>query len=1004
MRALVDTGAACSLLDILAVGATRPVAMEPPNLRSVTGHSLNSKYMCKTEILGKDLEMIVVDDLGEECILGSDILDKLGVFIDMPNKVVKAQTHVFPFLATTEREARIGKVDTLLREFPEIISGDSLTESKGLKPLQIDTGTAEPIFQRPYRAPLTKRKLIEDAVSDMLDQGIISPSTSPWASPVTLVPKPHGGDMRFCVDYRRLNAVTVKDKYPLPLIQDVFDTVGQGKVFSVLDLRSGYWQLPVAAADRSKTAFTCHVGQFQYNRVSFGLANAPSFFQRAMNGVLHKYLGKFVLIYIDDIIVFSETEAEHEEHLRKVFKCLSEAGLQLKLSKCSFMQPSVNLLGFKISAEGIAPLEEKVKAIQSLEAPKNVKGVRSFLGLANYYRQCIKNYAKIAEPMVALTRKANPFVWDKPQSESFSALKSALVSADVMAHPDTRKPYALYTDACEYAVGAILVQSDKNGIERPVQYISHQLSATQCRWPVIEKEAYALIYALQKLRPYLIGAEYTIYTDHKPLKCLFTKEMDNTKIQRWGILLAEYGAKIEYRRGEHNIRADSLSRLRTDSGLGEAEVSVVHVEPPPLPGDLDIETVKEDQRNEFAALIADATDPEGGDEYVLYGGVLFSERLPHANAAEGPRLVLPERYQAEAIKTAHLEVGHMSTSKTRKRVTEDYVWPGLGKMVKNHVEACAQCAVFRHRQQHVPMVDVEIPAGPMQVIHLDFIGPYQEDRHGHRYVLTAVDYLTGWAEAYPTGNQSARAIIDAIALQFYARHDEPLAFVTDNGHGFGSREWRQFCEQSGVECRHSTPGHPQGNAKVERLNRTLKEIMLRIMGNDPAAWPAALCGALRAYRRGISDSTGFSPFFLHYGRPPRPLILADPNDRNAFGNRLDGLAEAWRIAQQNLAESRRYNRRRLKRRANVGSELNVGDSVCVHADERITGTAHWDPGFIVTRVRDTTHWVSNPTTGINKKLHREKLLLVNHVEGLDAVPRRPRRQCRPRRGDRVDLE
>lgn len=285
----------------------------------------------------------------------------------------------------------------------------------------------------------------------------------------------------------------------------------------------------------------------------------------------------------------------------------------------------------------------------------------------------------------------------------------------------------------------------------------------------------------------------------------------------------------------------------------------------------------------------------------------------------------------------------------------------------------------------------------MQVVHLDFIGPYGEDRHGHRYILAAIDYLTGWAEAYPTRSQSASDIIDAIALGYYPQHDPPEVFVSDNGQGFGSAEWTRFCEQSGVECRHSTPGHPQGNAKVERFNKTIKGIMVRTMGNDPSKWSVALPGALRAYRKAISDSTGFSPHFLLYGRPPKPFLERPPGNAYTFGNRLDGLREAWRVAQSNIERSRGYNRERLALKANVEASLAIGDTVCVRAEERITGTGYWDPGFVVTRVQGTTHWVRNIATGKSKKLHREKLRLTLLDGGLDAIPDRPRRQFRARK-------
>ena len=480
---------------------------------------------------------------------------------------------------------------------------EGLSGAIGVPSMSIET-EGPPIFQRAYRAPLTKRQVIDDAVDEMLSDGVISPSNSPWASPVTLAPKKDGG-YRVCIDYRRMNAVTKKDRYPLPHIQDIFDTVGCGKIFTTLDLKSGYWQLPVAEADREKTAFVCHRGQFQYNRVSFGLANAPSFFQRTMNHILAPLLGKCVLIYIDDLVIYSSSKAQHLRDLEQVFVLLDQFNLKLKRSKCEFGKPRVELLGYQIDARGIAPLPEKTAAIRDLPAPRNLKTTRSFLGLANYYRQCMPNYAHIAEPMVNLTRKGVDFNWTNQHDAAFQSLKGLLVSSHVMAHPDVHKPYKLYTDACDYAIGGILCQVDDQGVERVIQYISHQLNPVQRRWATIEKEVYAVVYALQKLRPYLLGADFVVYTDHKPLKSLFTKEMNNTKIQRWAVLLAEYGAQIEYRQGKNNIRADMLSRIESD----HAEISVIHANmaDPPEGNDGDVGVLKSNdiKPSEFRRLHRD---------------------------------------------------------------------------------------------------------------------------------------------------------------------------------------------------------------------------------------------------------------------------------------------------------------------------------------------------------------------------------------------------------------
>ena len=818
---------------------------------------------------------MVVDKLGIPLLIGTDLLKSGGGRIDYyRDSVVLGERH-YPFVSGADTVPGVAEVvteeelSTLLDNFSGVFHDqqEGLSGAIGVPSMSIET-EGPPMFQRAYRAPLTKRQVIDDAVDEMLSDGVISPSNSPWASPVTLAPKKDGG-YRVCIDYRRMNAVTKKDRYPLPHIQDIFDTVGCGKIFTTLDLKSGYWQLPVAEADREKTAFVCHRGQFQYNRVSFGLANAPSFFQRTMNHILAPLLGKCVLIYIDDLVIYSSSKAQHLRDLEQVFVLLDQFNLKLKRSKCEFGKPRVELLGYQIDARGIAPLPEKTAAIRDLPAPRNLKTTRSFLGLANYYRQCMPSYAHIAEPMVNLTRKGVDFNWTNQHDAAFQSLKGLLVSSHVMAHPDVHKPYKLYTDACDYAIGGILCQVDDQGVERVIQYISHQLNPVQRRWATIEKEAYAVVYALQKLRPYLLGADFVVYTDHKPLKSLFTKEMNNTKIQRWAVLLAEYGAQIEYRQGKNNIRADMLSRIESD----HAEISVIHANmaDPPEGNDGDVGVLKSNdikpsefrrlQQEEFATEIEDARYDEDSD-YTYQNRILYSERRPYVGAPHQCRAVLPEKYRKKVIKTAHQEGGHMAASKTMKRILEQFVWPGMRKDIRKIIKTCATCEAYHHRPVHVEMQEIDIPPTPMQVVGVDLIGPFVPDQYGRRYLMTIIDYLSGWAEAIPIKDQSARECIEALTKEFLPRHGNPLKIINDNGQGFKSAEWARFLGQAKIELSRITPGHPQGNAKVERLNKTLKSVLAKAVQNHPERWSEKVGYTLAAYNTSVSDTTGYTPFFL----------------------------------------------------------------------------------------------------------------------------------------------
>ena len=1012
VAALVDTGACATLMDYgLYMDMIRNISQNSkltpsPSLCTLTGAPIDTKGSYYCNIGGLGCNVVVVDKLGIPLLIGTDLLKSGGGRIDYyRDSVVLGERH-YPFVSGADTVPGVAEVVTeeelsaLLDNFSGVFHDqqEGLSGAIGVPSMSIET-EGPPIFQRAYRAPLTKRQVIDDAVDEMLSDGVISPSNSPWASPVTLAPKKDGG-YRVCINYRRMNAVTKKDRYPLPHIQDIFDTVGCGKIFTTLDLKSGYWQLPVAEADREKTAFVCHRGQFQYNRVSFGLANAPSFFQRTMNHILAPLLGKCVLIYIDDLVIYSSSKAQHLRDLEQVFVLLDQFNLKLKRSKCEFGKPRVELLGYQIDARGIAPLPEKTAAIRDLPAPRNLKTTRSFLGLANYYRQCMPNYAHIAEPMVNLTRKGVDFNWTNQHDAAFQSLKGLLVSSHVMAHPDVHKPYKLYTDACDYAIGGILCQVDDQGVERVIQYISHQLNPVQRRWATIEKEAYAVVYALQKLRPYLLGADFVVYTDHKPLKSLFTKEMNNTKIQRWAVLLAEYGAQIEYRQGKNNIRADMLSRIESD----HAEISVIHANmaDPPEGNDGDVGVLKSNdikpsefrrlQQEEFATEIEDARYDEDSD-YTYQNRILYSERRPYVGAPHQCRAVLPEKYRKKVIKTAHQEGGHMAASKTMKRILEQFVWPGMRKDIRKIIKTCATCEAYHHRPVHVEMQEIDIPPTPMQVVGVDLIGPFVPDQYGRRYLMTIIDYLSGWAEAIPIKDQSARECIEALTKEFLPRHGNPLKIINDNGQGFKSAEWARFLGQAKIELSRITPGHPQGNAKVERLNKTLKSVLAKAVENHPERWSEKVGYTLAAYNTSVSDTTGYTPFFLLYGRRPRvPLEEYLPTE-NLFGNRLDDLAQAYRHARESALESRQYNRRRLNARANVQTSLQVGDTVTVTVDEPVGKlTSIWDPEYEVIRVRGTTHWLRHQQTGKERKLHREKLMLVDPDIAWDELPPRSRRQ------------
>ena len=398
--------------------------------------------------------------------------------------------------------------------------------------------------------------------------------------------------------------------------------------------------------------------------------------------------------------------------MQQVFDRLRTAGLRLKPTKCAFGLPEVKILGYVLNKNGIQANPDKVKAIAQLKPPTTVKQVRSLIGTCNYYRSSLNKFATITEALVALTRRNVRFTWDDTKQEAFDKLKNLLMSSHVMAPPVLNKEYKLYTDACDYAIGGILVEDSDDGVERVIQYISHTLSNTQRSWPTIQKEAFVVVYCIQKLRPYLFGAQFRVFTDHKPLLSLFTQAMNNVKIQRWGILLAEYGATIHYCEGKRNVRADLLSRIREDTGQ---QVAIIDTEDPqefdtlddddgiresiPLIHDgLDLRAVANAQQTEFPELWKEAQD---SDIYAILDGVLYDMHPPHMNAPLYPRLVLPSAFRESVIDRAHRECGHLGHWKTLRRITEAYVWQHMRKDVRVQLLSCPVCLTHnRHPQRH----------------------------------------------------------------------------------------------------------------------------------------------------------------------------------------------------------------------------------------------------------------------------------------------------------------
>ncbi|GJW54230.1 putative nucleotidyltransferase, ribonuclease H, partial [Tanacetum coccineum] len=413
---------------------------------------------------------------------------------------------------------------------------------------------AEPISKAPYRMAPIELKELKDQLQELLERGFIRPSVSPWGAPVLFVKK-KDGSMRLCIDYRELNKITIRNRYPLPRIDDLFDQLQGAKHFSKIDLRSGYHQLRVKEQDISKTAFRTRYGHYEFLVMPFGLTNAPAVFMDLMNRIFHEFLDKFVIVFIDDILVFSKSKEEHEDHLRTVLQILRQEKLYAKFSKCEFWLSRVAFLGHIVSSEGITMDPAKVEAITKWPRPTSVTEVRSFLGLAGYYRRFVDGFSRLALPLTKLMRKGEKFVWNDEREKSFEELKQRLVSAPILTLPSGSGGFQIYSDASKKGLGCVLMQHAK-----VIAYASRQLKPYEVNYPTHNLELEAIVFALKIWRHYLYGESCDIFTDHKSLKYIFTQRELNMRQRCWLELLKDYDTNIQYHPGKANVVADALSR------------------------------------------------------------------------------------------------------------------------------------------------------------------------------------------------------------------------------------------------------------------------------------------------------------------------------------------------------------------------------------------------------------------------------------------------------------
>jgi hypothetical protein len=518
-------------------------------------------HIIKTALLVLGLENV-------DIILGTNWMTRHQVVLDVVSRIVEINSPIYGsftlFLPSQDstKSCAFAMTELPLKKIPVVCKYADVFpyELPGMPPdrdiefaIELQPGTA-PISKRPYRMPPAELVELKKQLQELLEKCFICPSTSPWGCP-TLFVKKKDESLRLCIDYRPLNAVTIRNKYPLPRIDVLFDQLVRAKVFSRIDLRSGYHQIKIRASDIPKTAFSTRYGLYEFLVMLFGLTNAPAYFMYPMNSVFMPELDKFVVVFIDDILVYSKNEEEHVGHLHVVLQRLREHHLYAKLSKCDFWLKEIKFLGHTISQAGIAVDPDKVQEVMNWKPPTTVRQIRSFLGLPGYYRRFIPDFSRIVKPITELLKKEAKFVWGQKCEDAFHALRQHLTTASVLAQPDSSKPFNVYCDASGTGLGCVLIQDN-----RVIAYASRGLRPHEQNYPTHDLELAAVVHALKMWRHYLMGTHYDIFIDHKSLKYIFTQADLNMRQRRWLELIKDYDLEVHYHPGKANVVADALSQ------------------------------------------------------------------------------------------------------------------------------------------------------------------------------------------------------------------------------------------------------------------------------------------------------------------------------------------------------------------------------------------------------------------------------------------------------------
>lgn len=919
-QAIFDSGADCSLVrESIALSLPGSKTNKTTYLKGIgpvpvmSFSQITSVCYINGMHLELDLHIVLDHELPADILIGRDILNIPGLKVTLSHSGImmtreehhKAAANIWQLSSRSintdiKNKEEIERLMSLLKKyedyFREGISGSRIATGE----LSIRLKNPDKIVnRRPYRLTPVEREKVKTMIKELQDKNIIRESNSPFASPIIMVKKKNGED-RLCVDYRELNANTVRDHYPLPLISEQLDQLADAKYYTCLDMAAGFHQVPISATSIEKTAFVTPDGQYEYLTMPFGLTNAPSVYQRAINKALGDLRGKIALVYMDDVLIPSRTIDEGIKNLEQVLEALTKCGFSINIKKCSFLKVSVEYLGFIVTDGKVRPSTAKVEALARSPPPTNVKQLRQFNGLAGYFRRFICNFSTVMIPLYNLTKTGVKWDWTEKHEAIRAKIINYLTSAPLLTIFQENYPIELHTDASAMGFGAVLIQV-KNGIRHVIGYFSMRTTPAESKYHSYELETLAIVRAIKHFRHFLYGRKFTVMTDCNAVKASRYKQELLPRIHRWWAFLQNFEFEVEYRKGEKLKHADFFSRnpLKVVMNLSTKDDWLI---------------VEQRRDTDLSKIIKEVhTNNQLHPDYVLKDNVLHYKTK--INDKIKLTKVVPQSYQWSLINTYHEALKHMGWEKTLAKLKENFWFPKMSSTVRSFVEHCVICKTMKGSSGAIQsrLHTIEKIPEPFHTIHIDISGKLSGNASQKEYVFVAIDAYTKFVMLQCAKNKtqaSALKHLQEIVFLFGA----PRRIIVDGDGAFISH-YKDYCDQYGIELHQCAGYTSRANGQVERIMRIIKNGLTVINNTHKSHWTKSLGALQLAINSSFSKATGHTPIELLTGKrgsvPPELLNLIDERNERINPELLKEAVLA-RMTEQAKKDKTRYDKSKAK--------------------------------------------------------------------------------------------